>query len=140
MTSEKIQRFHTDAAPAAIGPYSQAVAAAGLLYTSGQTGLDPATGSLAEGGFEAQAEQVFANLRQVLASAGADFSDVLKATVYLADMDDFPALNQIYARVFGEHRPARSTVQAAALPRQGLVEIDLIARLPQGAPGAPGGG
>ena len=93
MTSEKIQRSHTDAAPAAIGPYSQAVAAAGLLYTSGQTGLDPATGSLAEGGFEAQAEQVFANLRQVLASAGADFSDVLKATVYLADMDDFPALN-----------------------------------------------
>jgi 2-iminobutanoate/2-iminopropanoate deaminase len=118
VTSGKIQRFDTDRAPAAIGPYSQAVAAAGLLYTSGQTGLDPATGSLAEGGFEAQAEQVFANLRHVLASAGADFSDVLKATVYLADMDDFPALNQIYARVFGDHRPARSTVQAAALPRK----------------------
>jgi 2-iminobutanoate/2-iminopropanoate deaminase len=130
MSDKKIQRHHTDAAPAAIGPYSQAVSVAGFLYTSGQTGLDPATGALAEGGFEAQAEQVFANLGHVLESAGAGFSDVVKATVYLADMSDFPALNRIYARVFGDHRPARSTVQAAALPMQGRVEIDLIARLP----------
>ena len=126
----KLELHHTDAAPAAIGPYSQAVSVGGMLYTSGQTGLDPATGALAEGGFEAQAEQVFSNLGHVLESAGAGFSDVLKATVYLADMGDFPTLNRIYARVFGEHRPARSTVQAAALPMNGRVEIDLIARLP----------
>ena len=132
MSNEKIQRYHTDAAPAAIGPYSQAVSVAGFLYTSGQTGIDPATGALASGGFEAQAEQVFANLRHVLESAGTGFSEVVKATVYLADMADFPALNKIYARVFGDHRPARSTVQAAALPMQGRVEIDLIARLPGG--------
>ncbi|MEO8195411.1 MAG: Rid family detoxifying hydrolase [Thermoanaerobaculia bacterium] len=129
MSDEKIQRYHSDAAPAAIGPYSQAVSVAGMLYTSGQTGIDPATRALASDGFEAQAEQVFSNLRHVLESAGIGFSDVVKATVYLADMADFPVLNRIYARVFGEHRPARSTVQAAALPMGGRVEIDLIARL-----------
>ena len=130
MSDREIRSYHSDAAPAAIGPYSQAVSVAGMLYTSGQTGLDPATGALAPGGFEAQAEQVFANLGQVLASAGAGFPDVVKATVYVTDMNDFPTLNRIYARVFGEHRPARSTVQAAALPKGGVVEIDLIARLP----------
>ncbi len=128
--TESIQFHHSPAAPKAIGPYSQAVSVAGFLYTSGQTGIDPATGALATGGFEAQAEQVFSNLRHVLESAGTGFSGVVKATVYLADMADFPALNKIYARVFGDHRPARSTVQAAALPMQGRVEIDLIARLP----------
>jgi 2-iminobutanoate/2-iminopropanoate deaminase len=127
--TETIQFHHSPAAPKAIGPYSQAVSVGGMLYTSGQTGLDPATGALAEGGFEAQAEQVFANLGHVLESAGAGFSDVVKATVYLADMSDFPSLNRIYARIFGDHRPARSTVQAAALPMQGRVEIDLVARL-----------
>jgi len=125
-----IQAHHSHGAPAAIGPYSQAVSAAGLLYTSGQVGLDPATGNLVEGGFEAQAEQVFRNLRQVLGSAGAEFSDVLKATVYLASMADFPLLNRIYAAAFGDHKPARSTVAAAALPKNALVEIDLVARLP----------
>ncbi len=127
---EKISAHHTPAAPAAIGPYSQAVSVAGVLYTSGQVGLDPATGDLIAGGFEAQAEQVFRNLEAVLTSAGAGFTDVLKATVYLASMADFPTLNRIYAAHFGEHKPARSTVQAAALPKGALVEIDLIARLP----------
>ncbi len=130
MSNDRIHNHHTPAAPAAIGPYSQAVSHAGILYTSGQVAIDPATGELVAGGFEAQAEQVFANLRQVLASAGADFPDVLKATVYLASMADFPVLNRIYAAAFGDHKPARSTVQAAALPKNALVEIDLVARLP----------
>jgi 2-iminobutanoate/2-iminopropanoate deaminase len=125
-----ITPFHTDQAPAAIGPYAQAVASGGVLYTSGQVGLDPATGALVEGGFEAQARQVFANLRHVLASAGCSFADVLKATVYIIDFADFPALNAMYAEHMGAHRPARSTVQAAALPRGARVEIDLIARIP----------
>ena len=130
MTTREITRHHTDAAPAAIGPYSQSVSHAAILYTSGQVALDPATGELVAGGFEAQAEQVFRNLGQVLASAGAGFPDVLKATVYLASMADFPVLNRIYSAAFGDHKPARSTVQAAALPKSALVEIDLVARLP----------
>ncbi len=128
--NEKISTYHSAAAPAAIGPYSQAVSVAGILYTSGQVGLDPATGNLVDGGFEAQAEQVFRNLSAVLASAGAGFPDVLKTTVFLASMADFPTLNRIYATAFGEHKPARSTVQAAALPKNALVEIDLVACLP----------
>ena len=119
---------HSDGAPRAIGPYSQAVSVDGWLYTSGQVGLDPATGELVPGGFEAQARRVFENLRQVLASAGCTFSDVVKATVYVADLADFPTLNQIYAETFGDHRPARSTVQVAGLPKGGRVEIDLVAR------------
>lgn len=122
--------LHTDSAPKAIGPYSQAVAVDGWLYTSGQVAIDPATGELVSGGFEAQARQVFANLREVLASSGCTFSDVVKATVYVADMADFPKLNAIYAETMGDHRPARSTVQVAALPKGGLVEIDLVARIP----------
>jgi 2-iminobutanoate/2-iminopropanoate deaminase len=122
--------LHTDSAPKAIGPYSQAVAVDGWLYTSGQVAIDPATGDLVDGGFEAQARQVFENLRQVLASSGCAFSDVVKATVYVADLGDFPKLNAIYAETMGDHRPARSTVQVAALPKGGLVEIDLIARIP----------
>jgi 2-iminobutanoate/2-iminopropanoate deaminase len=128
--AEPIRRHHSDGAPAAIGPYSQAVSVAGVLYTSGQVGLDPESGDLVDGGFEAQAEQVFRNLARVLESAGAGFADVLKATVYLADMADFPTLNRIYAAAFGEHKPARSTVQAAGLPKGARVEIDLVARLP----------
>jgi 2-iminobutanoate/2-iminopropanoate deaminase len=120
----------TDQAPAAIGPYSQSVSFGGLLFTSGQIALDPASGQMVDGGFEAEAVRVFANLRAVLASAGCDFSDVLKATVYLADMADFPVLNALYAQVFGDHKPARSTVQAAVLPRNARVEIDLVARIP----------
>lgn len=124
-----ISRHHTDSAPKAIGPYSQAVSNQGIVYTSGQVGFNPATGELRDG-FEAQAEQVLANLRAVLASAGCSFADVVKATVYLADMADFPVLNRIYSEAFGEHKPARSTVQAAALPRGARVEIDLVARQP----------
>jgi 2-iminobutanoate/2-iminopropanoate deaminase len=119
---------HTEGAPRAIGPYSQAVSADNWLYTSGQVGLDPATGELVPGGFEAQARRVFENLRQVLAAAGCTFADVLKATVYVADLADFPKLNALYAEAMGEHRPARTTVQAAGLPKAALVEIDLVAR------------
>jgi len=120
---------HTDDAPKAIGPYSQAVSVDGWLYTSGQVGLDPATAELVPGGFEAQARRVFENLRQVLASAGCTFSHVVKATVYVVDLADFPKLNAIYAEAMGDHRPARSTVQVAALPKGALVEIDLVAKL-----------
>lgn len=120
----------TPSAPAAIGPYSQAIAVGGWLYTSGQVGLDPATGNLVDGGFEAQARRVFDNLRAVLTAAGCGFQDVVKATVYLADMADFPVLNAIYAEAMGAHRPARSTVQAAGLPKGARVEIDLVARIP----------
>ena len=121
---------HTDDAPKAIGPYSQAVSVDGWLYTSGQVALDPATGELVPGGFEAQARRVFENLRQVLASAGCNFQDVVKATVYVIDMGDFPKLNAIYAEAMGDHRPARSTVQVAALPKGAMVEIDLVAKVP----------
>ena len=123
---------HTDQAPKAIGPYSQSVSIDGWLYTSGQVAIDPATGDLVDGGFEAQARRVFENLRQVLASAGCSFRDVVKATVYVVDMGSFPRLNEIYAEAMGDHRPARSTVQVAALPKAALVEIDLVARIPAG--------
>lgn len=124
-----MQTYHTDQAPEAIGPYSQAISAEGWLYTSGQIGIDPSTGEIVEGGFEAQAKQVLTNLSQVLANAGCQFTDVVKATVYVADMADFPVLNAMYAEAMGPHRPARSTVQAGGLPKGALVEIDLIARI-----------
>lgn len=125
-----MQTYHTDRAPEAIGPYSQAISSDGWFFTSGQIGIDPTTGEIVEGGFEAQARQVLANLEEVLANADCSFADVVKATVYVADMADFPTLNALYAEVMGSHRPARSTVQAAALPKGALVEIDLIARIP----------
>lgn len=128
-----IEFHHSDHAPAAIGPYSQAVSAGGWLYTSGQIGLDPAAGELVAGGFEAEARQVLANLGQVLAAAGCTFADVVKTTIYLADLGDFAALNRLYGEAMGEHRPARSTVQVAALPKGARVEIDLVARLPRGS-------
>jgi 2-iminobutanoate/2-iminopropanoate deaminase len=117
----------TDRAPRAIGPYSQAVVHGGLLYSAGQIALDPASMELVAGDTAAQTEQVFANLKAVLAAAGTDLSSVLKTTVYLADMADFQPMNAVYARHFGEHRPARSTVAAAALPKGARVEIDVIA-------------
>ncbi len=117
----------TEQAPRAIGPYSQAVRHANLLYTAGQIALDPVTMELVGADTAAQTEQVFANLVAVLAAAGADLSCVVKTTVYLADMDDFQAMNAVYARHFGAHRPARSTVAAAGLPKGARVEIDLIA-------------
>lgn len=121
---------HSDGAPKAIGPYSQAVSAAGWLFTSGQIALDPESGEIVPGGFEAQARRVLDNLRAVLGSAGCGFGDVVRATVYVVDLADFPKLNALYAEAMGDHRPARSTVQVAALPKGALVEIDLIAKLP----------
>ena len=121
---------HTDGAPQAIGPYSQAVSMAGWLFTSGQIGLDPASGEIVDGGFEAQARQVLKNLRQVLAAAACGFQDVVKTTVYVTDLADFPLLNRLYGEAMGDHRPARSTVQVAALPMGALVEIDLVVKLP----------
>ena len=123
-----MKKHHTDGAPEAIGPYSQSVSSDGWLFTSGQIGLNPGTGEMVEGGFEAQARQVLANLTQVLASAGCTWSDVIKATVYVADMNDFPVLNTLYGEAMGDHRPARSTVQVSGLPKGALVEIDLVAK------------
>jgi 2-iminobutanoate/2-iminopropanoate deaminase len=121
---------HTDNAPAAIGPYSQAVSVDGWLFTSGQIGLDPATGELVPGGFAAQAARALINLRAVLAAAGCTPADVVKATIYVTDLGHFARLNELYADFLADHRPARSTVQAAALPKGAEVEIDLIARIP----------
>jgi 2-iminobutanoate/2-iminopropanoate deaminase len=118
----------TEKAPKAIGPYSQAVVEGGFLFSSGQVPLDPGTGRLVEGGLEAAAERVFDNLEAILSQAGLAFADVVKTTVYLTRAEDFAALNAVYARRFGEHRPARSTVIVAALPAGAPLEIDLIAR------------
>jgi 2-iminobutanoate/2-iminopropanoate deaminase len=120
---------HTDRAPAAIGPYSQAVSADGWLYTSGQIGMDPATGEVVEGGFEAQVRQVLANLEAVLASAGCTFEDVVKTTIYVTDLASFPRLNELYGEAMGDHRPARSTVEVSGLPKGVLVEMDMVARV-----------
>jgi 2-iminobutanoate/2-iminopropanoate deaminase len=117
----------SSAAPKAIGPYSQAIIAGNLLFLSGQIALDPASGNLIEGDFSAQARRVFENLKSVLKEAGSDFGSVAKATVYLSDLANFSTLNTIYAEYFGDHKPARSTVGVAALPRGAAVEIDLIA-------------
>ena len=117
----------TEGAPKAIGPYSQAVRANGILYTSGQISLDPKAGEIVSGDFAAQANRVFDNLAAVLKEGGTDFSRVLKATVYLTDLANFQTLNAIYAERFGDHRPARTTVQVSALPKGSLVEIDLVA-------------
>ena len=120
----------TDAAPKAIGPYVQAVVADGWLYSSGQIPLTPG-GELVAGGVEAQAEQVFDNLEAVLTAAGTSLAQVVKATVFVQDLDDFGRLNAVYERRFAGHKPARSTVQVARLPRDALVEIEVIARVPQ---------
>ncbi len=124
------QIINTPAAPAAIGPYSQAVRAGDYVFTSGQIGLDPATGQLVEG-VEAQTRQVLANLAAVLAAAGASFDDVIKTTIFLADMRDFNVVNVTYASAFKADPPARSTVQVAALPRRALVEIEMVAYAPR---------
>jgi 2-iminobutanoate/2-iminopropanoate deaminase len=117
----------TQEAPQAIGPYSQAVVAAGLVFSSGQIPIDPATGEFVPGGIREQTEQVLRNLSKVLEAAGSGLDRVLKTTVYLADMSDFAAMNEVYGRFFTEEQPARSTVQAARLPRDARVEIDVIA-------------
>lgn len=118
----------TDLAPKAIGPYSQAAISDGLIFTAGQIALDPASGEIVAGGVGPQTERIFANLRAILEAAGADLGSVVKATVFLTDMNDFKAMNEVYAAAFGEHRPARSTVAVAGLPRGVAVEIDVIAR------------
>jgi 2-iminobutanoate/2-iminopropanoate deaminase len=125
-----LRTTHSVKAPAAIGPYSQAVIANGLLFTAGQVALDPASMQVVEGDVVVQTEQVLRNLGAVLASAGASWTDVVKTTVFLTDMRDFARMNDVYAGVMGDARPARSTVQVSGLPRGVLVEIDLIAALP----------
>lgn len=117
----------TPDAPAAIGPYAQGTIANGFLFTAGQIALDPATMSVVDGGIVEQSEQVFTNLAAVLAAAGCTFADVIKTTVYLQSMDEFGAMNDVYARWMGDHRPARSTVAVAGLPKGVRVEIDLVA-------------
>jgi 2-iminobutanoate/2-iminopropanoate deaminase len=118
---------HSAAAPQPIGPYNQAIRSGGLIFCSGQVGLDPATGKLVEGGVDAQARQALANLAAVLDAAGSSFERVLKTTIFLADMSDFAAVNAVYADVAGPVPPARSTVAVAGLPAGARVEIDAIA-------------
>lgn len=117
----------TNRAPKAIGPYSQAIKTNGLVFTSGQIPLDPATGELVQGDFAAQVRRVFENLSAVLRESGTGFDGVIRATVFVTDLANFQTLNTIYAEYFGDHKPARTTVQVAALPKGATVEIDLIA-------------
>jgi 2-iminobutanoate/2-iminopropanoate deaminase len=121
------RRIATDRAPAAIGPYSQALERGGVVYCSGQIGLDPASGQLVAGGTAAEADRVLQNLEAVLAAAGLGFADVVKVTIYLVDLADFAAVNEIYGRYVREPYPARATVGVAALPRGARVEIDAVA-------------
>ncbi|RMH96302.1 MAG: RidA family protein [Calditrichaeota bacterium] len=121
------QVVRTDQAPAPVGPYSQAIVSGGLVFTAGQIAIDPRTNEVIEGDIEAQTRQVLENLGAVLKAAGSDFSHVLKTTVYLHNMDDFPRMNQVYAEYFRENPPARSAVEVRRLPKGVLVEIDCIA-------------
>ena len=123
-----LESVQTDHAPRAIGPYSQAVRVDGWVFCSGQIALDPATGAVVEGGIAAQTERVMKSLSAVLEAAGASLFSVVKTTVFLTDMADFAVMNEIYGRHFGSHRPARSTVAAAGLPRSVAVEIECVAR------------
>jgi 2-iminobutanoate/2-iminopropanoate deaminase len=124
--------INTQQAPAAVGPYSQAVRAGAFVYTAGQVALDPATGRMASGDITAQTDQVLRNLSAVLAAAGTSLAHVVKTTVFLQDMADFGAMNEVYGRYFDEGRPARSTVAVAGLPLGALVEIEAVAVLPAG--------
>jgi 2-iminobutanoate/2-iminopropanoate deaminase len=125
-----LKTVQTEHAPAAIGPYSQGIVANGFLFTAGQIPLDPVTGQIVAGGVAAQTERVMANLAAVLATVGASWKDVVKTTVFLHDMADFPVVNEVYAKTLGDARPARSTVQVSALPRGVQVEIDAIVAIP----------
>lgn len=125
-----MQVIVTDKAPAAIGPYSQAVKTGGLLFCSGQIALDPASGEMLQGTVEEETRQVMENLRGVLEAAGTGFERVVKTTIYLTDIADFPAVNQVYASFFDELKPARATVGVAALPRGARVEVEAVALLP----------
>ena len=122
-----MQSIHTPDAPAALGPYSQAMRLGDLVFTAGQVALDPETMEIVDGDIAVQTERVLKNLAAILEVAGASLESVLKTTVYLADMDEFAAMNEVYAHHFGDHRPARSTVEVARLPKDVRVEIDAIA-------------
>jgi 2-iminobutanoate/2-iminopropanoate deaminase len=122
--------IRTGGAPQAIGPYSQAIVVDGWVYTAGQLGLDPASGDLVDGGIEEQTRRALENMKAVLSAAGASMGDVVKATIYVADLAHFKAVNEIWGEYFTVDPPARSTVQVAALPRGGLIEFDVVARLP----------
>ncbi|NLE28668.1 MAG: RidA family protein [Phycisphaerae bacterium] len=122
-----IEKITSSQAPAAIGPYSQAVAAGSFVFTSGQIALDSASGNVVAGGIDVQTRRVLDNLKAVLSAAGCEFTDVVKTTVYLKDMNDFPAMNKVYGEYFAEPFPARSTVEVARLPKDVLVEIDVTA-------------
>lgn len=123
----KLKTITTEHAPAAIGPYSQAIQVGNLLFCSGQIPLDPASGEVVAGGVREQAERVMTNIAAVLTAAGAGFDDVVKTTVFLVDMNDFAVVNEVYGRCFPGHKPARSTVAVQGLPRGVLVEIEVIA-------------
>jgi 2-iminobutanoate/2-iminopropanoate deaminase len=125
----KLETIAAADAPKAIGPYAQGIVAGGFLFTAGQIALDPATMKLVPGDIAVQTGRVLENLEAVLRGAGATLQDVVKTTVFLADLSDFAAMNEVYAKRFGAHRPARSTVQVAALPAGARVEIELVARL-----------
>ncbi len=123
----KLQVIHTDNAPAAVGPYSQAIKAGGFLYISGQLGIDPKVGKLVEGGVQAQTKQALENAKAILEEAGLSLNDVCKTTCLLDSISDFAAMNEVYAEYFGEHKPARAAFEVANLPLAGLVEIEMIA-------------
>jgi len=122
-----LKTINTDKAPSAIGPYSQGIITNGFIFTAGQIPLDPKAGKIVEGGIVEQTDRVMENLQEVLRAAGATWSDVVKTTVYLNDLANFPTVNEVYGKWLGDARPARSTVQVTALPRGALVEIDAIA-------------
>ncbi len=123
----KLESVHTDRAPQAIGPYSQAIVAGNLVFTAGQVPLDPTTMRIVEGDVAVQTGRVMENIRAVLEAAGASLGSVVKTTVFLKDMNDFTAMNEVYGRYFGHHKPARSTVEVARLPKDVRIEIDTIA-------------
>lgn len=127
--TENMERVHTEAAPAAIGPYSQAVKVNGFVYASGQLPIDPATGAFPEGGIAEQTHQSLKNARAILEAAGASLKQVVKTTVFLSDMANFGAMNEVYAQYFAEPYPARSAVAVKDLPKGALVEIEVIAAL-----------
>ncbi|MDY4408209.1 MAG: RidA family protein [Prevotella sp.] len=124
-----MKKLHSDKAPKALGPYSQAIVAGGLVFASGQVPIDPATGNFVEGGIKEQTKQSLTNVSNVLAEAGIDLSHVVKTTVFLSDMDNFAAMNEVYASFFSEPYPARSAVAVKTLPKGALVEIEVIAEL-----------
>lgn len=124
----ELRRVHTEDAPAAIGPYSQGIASGDLVFTAGQIPLDPVTMQVVEGDIAVQTDRALKNLRAILEEAGASLSSVIKTTVFLADMNEFSAMNEVYARWFGDHRPARSAVEVSRLPKDVRIEIEAVAR------------